>query len=162
MTPEQREQLIRKFADDRVIAHQSLFTHRHGSTTPSFHDELIELMHSRASRLLVMAFRGGGKSTLAEEMIILAAAMKLVKNVLIIGANSERANDRLRAIKHDLVSNELLTELFGDCAARCGTRGASSWQTASCCKRSAAVRRCAASSITTCGRISRSATTSKS
>src|SRR6516225_7577081 len=114
MTPEQREQLIRKFADDRVIAHQALFAHRHGSTTPKFHDELITLMHSGAPKVLVMAFRGGGKSTLAEEMIILAAAMKLVKNVLIIGANSERANDRLRAIKHELVSNELLIELFGN------------------------------------------------
>jgi hypothetical protein len=114
MTPEQREQLIRKFADDRVIAHQALFAHRHGSTTPKFHDELIALMHSGAPNVLVMAFRGGGKSTLAEEMIILAAALRLVRNVLIIGANSERANDRLRAIKHELTSNELLIELFGD------------------------------------------------
>jgi hypothetical protein len=114
MQPEQREQLIRKFADDRVIAHQALFAHRHGSETPKFHDELIALLHSGAPKVLVMAFRGGGKSTLAEEMIILAAAMKLVKNVLIIGANSERANDRLRAIKHELVSNELLIELFGN------------------------------------------------
>ena len=114
MTPEQRERLIRKFADDRVIAHQALFAHRHGSETPPFHDELIALMHSGAPKVLVMAFRGGGKSTLAEEMIILAAALRLVRNVLIIGANSERANDRLRAIKHELTSNELLTELFGD------------------------------------------------
>jgi len=60
------------------------------------------------------AFRGGGKSTLAEEALVLAAAMKLVRNVLIIGSNSDRANDRLRAIKHELETNELLVELYGD------------------------------------------------
>src|SRR6516162_9307321 len=114
MTPEQREQLIRKFADDRVIAHQALFAHRHGSETPKFHDELTELWHSGTPKVLTLAFRGGGTSTLAEEALVLAAAMKLVRKVLIIGSNSERANDRLRAIKHELATNELLIELFGD------------------------------------------------
>jgi hypothetical protein len=37
---------------------------------------------------------------LAEEAIALAAAMRRVRNVLIIGSSSDRANDRLRAIKH--------------------------------------------------------------
>jgi hypothetical protein len=114
LSKDHRETLILKFGADRVVAHQALFAHRHGSTTPAFHDELIELWHSRASRVLVLAFRGGGKSTLAEEALVLAAAMKLVRNVLIIGSNSERANDRLRAIKHELTTNELLIELFGD------------------------------------------------
>jgi hypothetical protein len=115
VTPkDHRETLILKFGADRVVAHQALFAHRHGSTTPPFHDELIELWHSGVSKVLVLAFRGGGKSTLAEEAIVLAAAMKLVRNVLIIGSNSERANDRLRSIKHELATNELLIELFGD------------------------------------------------
>src|SRR6516225_5023100 len=112
--PDNRETLILKFASDRVVAHQALFAHRHGSTTPAFHDELIELWHSSSLRVLVLAFRGGGKSTLVEEALVLAAAMKLVRHVLIIGSNSERANDRLRALKHELATNELLIELFGD------------------------------------------------
>src|SRR6516225_9738204 len=114
MTPDSRETLILKFAGDRVIAHQSLFAHRHPDATPPFHDELTELWHSPAPKVLTLAFRGGGKSTLAEEALVLAAAMKLVRNVLIIGSNSERANDRLRAIKHELETNELLVELYGD------------------------------------------------
>jgi hypothetical protein len=114
MTPDSRETLILKFAGDRVIAHQSLFTHRHSDATPPFHDELTELWHSPAPKVLTLAFRGGGKSTLAEEALVLAAAMKLVRNVLIIGSNSDRANDRLRAIKHELETNELLVELYGD------------------------------------------------
>src|SRR6516162_6598876 len=40
--------------------------------------------------------------------------MKLVRNVVIIGSNSDRANDRLRASKHELETNELLVELYGD------------------------------------------------
>jgi len=114
MTPDSRETLILKFARDRVIAHQSLFAHRHSDETPPFHDELTELWHSSAPRVLTLAFRGGGKSTLAEEALVLAAAMKLVRNVVIIGSNSDRANDRLRAIKHELETNELLVELYGD------------------------------------------------
>jgi hypothetical protein len=77
-------------------------------------NELIEIWHSTAPKVLTLAFRGGGKSTLAEEALVLAVAMKLVRNVLIIGSNSDRANDRLRAIKHELETNELLIELFGD------------------------------------------------
>jgi hypothetical protein len=122
MTPDTRETLILKFAGDRVIAHQSLFVHRHSDATPPFHDELTELWHSPAPKVLTLAFRGGGKSTLAEEAFVLAAAMKLVRNVLIIGSNSDRANDRLRAIKHELETNELLIELYGTSAAPCGTR----------------------------------------
>jgi hypothetical protein len=114
VTPDSRDTLILKFARDRVIAHQSLFAHRHPDATPPFHDELTELWHSAAPKVLTLAFRGGGKSTLAEEALVLAAAMKLVRNVLIIGSNSERANDRLRAIKHELETNELLVELYGD------------------------------------------------
>jgi hypothetical protein len=112
--PDNRETLILKFASDRVVAHQSLFAHRHPDATPPFHDELTELWHSSASKVLTLAFRGGGKSTLAEEALVLAAAMKLVRNVLIIGSNSDRANGRLRAIKHELETNELLVELYGD------------------------------------------------
>jgi hypothetical protein len=112
--PDNRETLILKFAGDRVVAHQSLFAHRHPDATPPFHDELTELWHSSAPKVLTLAFRGGGKSTLAEEALVLAAAMKLVRNVLIIGSNSERANDRLRAIKYELETNELLVELYGD------------------------------------------------
>jgi hypothetical protein len=114
LSAQRREQLILKFADDRVVAHQTLFAHRHPDLTPPFHDELVELWHSTAPKVLTMAFRGAGKSTLAEEALTLAACMKLVRNVLIIGSNSDRANDRLRAIKHELETNELLIELFGD------------------------------------------------
>ena len=52
MTPDSRETLILKFAGDRVIAHQALFAHRHSDATPPFHDELTELWHSPAPKVL--------------------------------------------------------------------------------------------------------------
>ena len=106
MTPDSRETLILKFARDRVIAHQSLFAHRHSDETPPFHDELTELWHSSSLKVLTLAFRGGGKSTLAEEALVLAAAMKLARNVLIIGSNSERANDRLPELLERVAEEE--------------------------------------------------------
>jgi hypothetical protein len=96
-----RDDLVLKFGSDRVLAHQSLFAHRHSDPTPPFHDELIGLWHSPSPRVLTLAFRSGGKSTLAEEALVLIAAQRLVRNILIIGSNSDRANDRLRAIKHE-------------------------------------------------------------
>jgi hypothetical protein len=114
MPPDRREQLILDFARDPVVAHQTLFKHRHPDDTPPFHDELVELWHSSTPNVLVLAFRGGGKSTLAEEAIVLAVAAGFVRNVLIIGSSFDRAADRLRAIKHELETNELLIELYGD------------------------------------------------
>lgn len=106
--------MILRFGRDRRLAHASLFKHRHPDATPDFHYELIDNWHSRVEKFLTMAFRGGAKSTLAEEAIVLGAGMKLFKNVLILGSNSDRANDRLRAIKYEIVTNELLQFLYGD------------------------------------------------
>jgi len=114
MPPDRREQLILEFAADPGTAHQTLFKHRHPDDTPPFHDELVELWHSSTPNVLVLAFRGGGKSTLAEEAIVLEAASRRVRNALIVGSSFDRAADRLRAIKHELETNELLIELYGD------------------------------------------------
>ena len=99
---------------NRVFAHQLLFRHRHPAPTPEFHDEIIRLWHSGHPRVLVLAFREAGKSTIAEEALVLGAVFRLYHNALILGANLERAVDRLRAVKHELASNEFLRGLYGD------------------------------------------------
>jgi len=111
---ETREDIILRFGRDRKLAHQVLFKHRHPDATPAFHHELTDAWHSAIPNFLAMAFRGGAKSTLAEEAIVLGAAMGLIRNVLILGSNSDRANDRLRSIKHEIENNELLIQLFGE------------------------------------------------
>jgi hypothetical protein len=109
-----REDVVLRFGRDRKLAHQVLFRHRHPDATPPFHHELTDAWHSTIPNFLAMAFRGGAKSTLAEEAIVLGAAMGLIRNVLILGSNSDRANDRLRSIKHEIETNELLIQLYGE------------------------------------------------
>ena len=105
---------IKYFNADAVAAHQVLFKHRHPDTTPAFHNQIIALWHSRLPRALFMAFREAGKSTIAEEAIVVMALLKKFKNAVIIGENEQRAADRLTAIKYELLNNQFITHLFGD------------------------------------------------
>ena len=61
-----RETLLRQLGADRFLAHQALFKHRHSDVTPEFHREIINIWHASDRAALVMCFREGGKSTLAE------------------------------------------------------------------------------------------------
>lgn len=112
MTPTQQDTILR-LGRDRWLAHQTLFRHRHSDVTPSFHRDLIELWHSRAPKILVMAFREAGKSTIAEEAFVVGASLRLFRNAIIVGSTEKRACERLRAIKHEIENNELLQALFG-------------------------------------------------
>ncbi|HEX8838162.1 MAG TPA: hypothetical protein VF748_14570 [Candidatus Acidoferrum sp.] len=114
--PTSFEELFLKLGmpSNRWLAHQVLFKKRHPDQTPPFHIEMIQLWHSTAKRVLTMAFREGGKSTVAEEAIVLGAALQLFHNCLILGADQERAIDRLRAVKNEFVNNDILRDLFGD------------------------------------------------
>ena len=113
-----KEQLIARFADvpagGHRLAHQLLFSHRHPDDTPPFHYEIIDDLWGEKRRLIELAFRGAGKSTLAEEYIAIAAGFKKFRNMIIIGESFTRAAERLAAIKHEIDFNELLIFLFGD------------------------------------------------
>lgn len=113
MTPELQDTFL-KLGRDRRLAHQTLFKHRHPDETPAFHDEIIKIWHSRTPAALVMVFREGGKSTIAEEAFIIGAGYQLFHNALIIGSTEKRACERLRAIKHEIETNELVQLLFGN------------------------------------------------
>jgi len=103
-----------KLGKDRVLAHAALFGHRHPDPTPAFHSEIINLWHSQTPNALVMVFREGGKSTIAEEAFVIGAGYQLFHNAMIIGATERRACERLRAIKHEIRHNELVQALFGN------------------------------------------------
>ncbi len=109
-----REAVILKLGKNRVLAHQTLFGHRHPSETPPFHLELIDLWHSSLPKVLLMAFRGGAKSTLSEEAILVEACLRQFKNGVILGESETRATERLRAIKHEIEHNPYIEELFGN------------------------------------------------
>jgi hypothetical protein len=109
-----KDTLIERLARNPHLAHATLFHHRHPSQTPSFHTDIVNLWYSSAPRVLVEAFRGGAKSTLAEEAICIMACLRMFRNGLILGETFERAVERLKAIKHEFEENDFIAELFGD------------------------------------------------
>jgi hypothetical protein len=102
------------FRENVCLAHQALFHHRHADATPEFHWEMIRLWHSPNPKVGVMAFREGGKSTIAEEAFCLGAAFGWFRNGIILGSSLDRANDRMRAVKHEIENNENFVSLFGE------------------------------------------------
>ena len=113
MTDDPRASIILRLGKNRILAHQTLFAHRHPSLTPAFHEEIINLWHSPLPKVLLMAFRGGAKSTLSEEAILVEACLRQFKNGVILGESETRAVERLRAIKHEIEFNPYIEELFG-------------------------------------------------
>lgn len=99
---------------DPVAAHLYFFPHRHPDDTPAYHEEAIrDMWDYTIPKLLLLIFRGGAKSTLAEEAIILMAAIGAFKHGLIVGDIEPRAADRLTSIKHEFETNERLIRAFG-------------------------------------------------
>jgi hypothetical protein len=98
---------------DPVSAHLFLFAHRHAALTPDFHVEMIEAFHSSSPRVLLMAFRGAAKSTIAEETIITEALLRRFHNCVIIGETEQRAQERLASCKRELETNPAIESLFG-------------------------------------------------
>src|ERR1700756_5558327 len=73
LTPEERTALLLRMPENRVQAHQVIFKHRHPDATPEFHAQMIRDWYSSIPNILFMAFREGGKSTIAEEAFVLGA-----------------------------------------------------------------------------------------
>lgn len=115
-TPEEiHAALFKRLYADRVLAHEVLFRHRHLNTTRPFHREMIQRWHDPlVPRSLDMVFRGGAKSTIAEEAITIRAGFREFRNGLIVGETYDRACERLHSIRREIETNDYLAELFGD------------------------------------------------
>lgn len=110
---DKQQEIIRMLAFDRPLAHRVIFAHRHKNQTPPFHEQLIDDWHSPEQYISWIVFRGGAKSTIAEEGITLGACFREFKNCLLLGSSADRACERLYAIRHELETNEKLIEIFG-------------------------------------------------
>lgn len=115
------EAALRLIVNDRPKAHSVLFAHRHPQASPPAHVEVINAFHSDHPRLVVEAFRGFAKSTIAEETCCIEAGLVEFRNCLVIGASYERACERLESIGHELETNENLEQVFGP------LRGVATW-----------------------------------
>jgi len=122
-TDEARSDAILRLGRNRRLAHRTLFGHRHPQETPDFHYEIIDLWASAAPQVLIMAFRGAAKSTLAEESITLQACFREFHNGIILGETYARAVERLTAIKHEIETNPYIEELFGNLVGETWTEG---------------------------------------
>lgn len=111
---DQREMIITTLLDAPAAMHDVLFEHRHPSPSPDFHQQMINDYYSPHPRILHLVFRGGAKSTIAEEAVALLAEAKLVRNVVVTGVSENRAKERLQAIKFEIENNDALLDIFGD------------------------------------------------
>lgn len=111
---ERRAELLEKFKCDRMLAHIALFPHRHKEESPPFHEEVVELFNCPAPLVALEAFRGGAKSTLIEEHVILKALFKEEEFILIVGNSWSSACERLASIRQEFETNDALIDLFGD------------------------------------------------
>ena len=109
---DEREATIVTLAKNRRLAHQVLFDHRY--QTPDFHGEIIDHLHSDNPAIVDEAFRGAAKSTLAEEAIVIRACLREFRHCLIAGASSDKAGERLHAVRRHFEQNDRIKELFGD------------------------------------------------
>lgn len=114
MTDDPRDAVIERLARNPRLAHATFFGHRHPDETPFFHWEMIDNWWSPHPHVGAEAFRGGAKSTIAEEAITGMALLRMFKNGVILGDNETRAKERLTSIKHELETNDFIEELFGN------------------------------------------------
>ncbi len=114
MNDSSRETLIERLARNPRLAHGTIFKHRHPAVTPDFHYELIDRWHGPDPRVVVEAFRGAAKSTLAEEAIVIMGCLRRFRNGLILGETFDRAVERLKSIKHEFEENPYIQDLFGN------------------------------------------------
>lgn len=113
MSTEALISLLAEFQRDRLLAHAVLFDKRHPHKTPAFHKHILDAWASDHPRVLIEAFRGAAKSTLAEEALILGALLKEFNFALIVGNSAAAACQRLASIKYELENNEKIEAMFG-------------------------------------------------
>lgn len=106
-------ELLRRYSEDRALAASVLFAHRHPQLSAAMHIEMMDIMCSGDEFIQLEAFREAGKTTTAEEFIILACCFRNFNYGLLIGETYEKACQRLAAIDHECRNNEGLHTIFG-------------------------------------------------
>lgn len=116
MKLEPRDKALLDFKRDRPLAHAVIFQGvRHKNKTPPFHREIILDFHSpKIAQLCDIVFRGGAKSTIAEEAICIEAGLREFRHCFIVGASLDKACERLHAIRRIIEKNEVFRHVFGD------------------------------------------------
>lgn len=110
--------LLKAISNDRALGSSILFNHRHAQASPIFHVEIMDLWRSADEFVLIEAFRGAAKTTLAEEFLLMEGAFGNFFYTLLIGETYAKACQTLEAMAFEAVHNEKLARLFGRVLAR--------------------------------------------
>jgi len=105
--------LLRRINEDRALASLILFSHRHPQEEAPLHIEIMDLFRSADEFVEVEAFREAGKTTKAEEHIILSGCFGNFHYGLLLGETYEKACQRLASIDHECTTNLKLQHIFG-------------------------------------------------
>jgi hypothetical protein len=82
--------------------------------TRRFTKSLSNRIGETTSNFVALCFRDAAKSTLAEECLILGSLVQAFHYAVIVCATVERAVQHLDSIKHEIETNEVIEEVFGD------------------------------------------------
>lgn len=104
---------LRIISEDRALASAMVFPHRKTVASPKYHVDVMDLWRSSDELVMVEAFRGGAKSTLSEEFLLLEACFGNFGYCIILGETYTKACQRLEAIKFEASRNMKLLALFG-------------------------------------------------
>ena len=107
------ELILQSINNDRALGSAMLFSHRHRQASPKFHISIIDMWRAADEFVVIEAFREGGKTTLGEEFLLMEAAFANFKYCLVFGETYTKACQRIEAMKHEIVTNHKLTNLFG-------------------------------------------------
>lgn len=106
--------IIHEVLSDPIAAHTYFFAHRHTDTSPEYFEEVIlDIYDFDRPKVIELIFRGGAKSTILEEAMVLLSCLQIIRNGIVIGESETRAAERLTSIKYELETNEKLTDTFG-------------------------------------------------
>lgn len=113
-TRDPQSELVLKLGRDPVLAHKFLFAHRHSAALTEAHEDMIRFWHSAEPSGVIEGFRGFGKSSIAEEAVIIKALYRRFKNGLVVSASYPLAEEHLASIATELLHNERINTVFGE------------------------------------------------
>lgn len=114
----QSKSLLRAISDDRALGSVMLFRHRHAHVSPEYHVTIMDAWRSAEEFLLIDAFRGSAKSTLAEEFLLMEACYGNFFYCLLIGETYAKACQMIEAMAFEGMTNMRLRRLFGKVFAK--------------------------------------------
>lgn len=110
--------LLKALSEDRALGSSVLFSRRHANISPEFHVKILDAWAAADEFVLIQAFRGGGKTTLAEEFLLMEACFGNFQYCLLISETYAKACETLETMAYEATHNERLERVYGKILAR--------------------------------------------